>query len=250
MPDLNLTLELAFLYDLQQIDAEILTRHKRLKLIPNDIQKLREDFRVHEQKLNALKDQLSQAEKEQRFRSAEIETLDEQRKKYQAQLTAVKTNSEMKALYSQLAFLDQQEEKIEDQILELMFIVDDLGGEVKKEHEILSTKNVDRKAEEAGLQTIAQDIKADISEIQEKRQNLIQKVNPDLFEQYQSRVATQHTNLVTPVVGNSCGYCKLTIPPQMLNEVKQARKKIACPSCKLILFELLNLEQTDDATGE
>jgi len=51
-------------------------------------------------------------------------------------------------------------------------------------------------------------------------------------------------------VGNSCGYCKLTIPPQMLNEVKQARKKIACPSCKLILFELLNLEQTDDATGE
>ena len=95
MPDMNLTLELAFLYDLQQIDAEILTRHKKLKLIPDGIRKLKEDFRVHEQKLNALKDQLSQAEKEQRSQSAEIEALDEQRKKYQTQLTAVKTNDEM-----------------------------------------------------------------------------------------------------------------------------------------------------------
>ena len=233
MPDLNLTLELAFLYDLQQIDAEILTRHKKLKLIPDDIRKLKEDFRVHEQKLNALKDQLSQAEKEQRSQSAEIEALGEQRKKYQAQLTAVKTNDEMKALYKQLEFIDQQEEEIEDKVLE-----------------ILAAKNVDHKAEEAELQKIAQGIKADISEIQEKRQNLIQKVNPDLLKQYQGRTTTQHTNLVTPVVDNNCGNCKLTIPPQMLNEIKQARKKIACPSCKLILFELPTFEQTNDTTSE
>ena len=250
MPDLNLTLELAFLYDLQQIDAEILTRHKKLKLIPDGIRKLKEDFRVHEQKLNALKDQLSQAEKEQRSQSAEIEALGEQRKKYQTQLTAVKTNDEMKALYKQLEFIDQQEEEIEDKVLELMLIIDDLEGETKKEHEILAAKNVDHKAEEAELQKIAQGIKADISEIQEKRQNLTQKVNPDLLKQYQDRATAQHTNLVTPVVDNNCGNCKLTIPPQMLNEIKQARKKIACPSCKLILFELPTFEQTNDTTSE
>ena len=83
MSDLNLTSELAFLYNLQQIDVDILTRRKKLKLIPNDIRKLREDFGVNEQKLNVLKDQLSQAEKEQRSQSAEIGALDEQRKKYQ-----------------------------------------------------------------------------------------------------------------------------------------------------------------------
>ena len=250
MPDLNLTLELAFLYDLQQVDAKILARRKRLKLIPNDIWKLKEDFRVHEQKLTTLKDQLSQAEKEQRSQSAEIDVLDEQRKKYQTQLTAVKTNDEMKALYNQLEFIDQQEEEIEDKILELMLVVDDLGGEIKKEHEILAAKDADHKAEEAELQNIAQGIKVDISEIQERRQNLVQKVNPDLLKQYQNRTTTQHTNLVTPVVGNSCGNCKLTIPPQMLNEVKQARKKIVCPSCKLILFEPPNLDQTNDTTSE
>ena len=156
MSDLNLTSELVFLYNLQQIDADILTRRKKLKSIPNDIRKLREDFGVHEQKLNALKDQLSQVEKEQRSQSAEIGALDEQRKKYQTQLTSVKTNDEMKALYNQLEFIDKQEEEIEDNILEFMLTIDDLGGEIKKEREILSVKSADYKVEEAKLQQIAQ----------------------------------------------------------------------------------------------
>ena len=250
MSDLNLTSELAFLYNLQQIDADILTRRKKLKSIPNDIRKLREDFGMHEQKLNALKDQLSQAEKEQRSQSAEIGALDEQRKKYQTQLTSVKTNDEMRALYNQLEFIDKQEEEIEDNILEFMLTIDDLGGEIKKEHEILSVKSADYKVEEAKLQEIAQGIEADISEIQEMRQGLVQKIAPDLLRQYQSRTITQHASLVAPVVGNNCGNCKLTIPPQLLNEIKQATKKIVCPSCKLILFELPDSEQANGAASE
>jgi hypothetical protein len=41
---------------------------------------------------------------------------------------------------------------------------------------------------------------------------------------------------VAPVVGGMCRCCRLSIPPQLYNELQKSDKLIACPNCARILW--------------
>jgi len=107
MPNLNLREQLAGLHELQQIDLKILALHRKLESMPLKIEKLAEGLHIHEKQLNTKEESLSQAEKEQRSKTAQLELEQEQRGKYQSQLRGVKTNKEYQALDKEISFLQE-----------------------------------------------------------------------------------------------------------------------------------------------
>jgi predicted nucleic acid-binding Zn-ribbon protein len=64
MPDFDLKEQLPLLYELQQIDTEILAAHQKLKSVPTKIKRLEDSFQIHRQKLEEKKEQLANVERE------------------------------------------------------------------------------------------------------------------------------------------------------------------------------------------
>jgi predicted nucleic acid-binding Zn-ribbon protein len=244
----NLQEQLRLLYELQQIDAEILTQHNKLKLVPLKIKKADERFQIHRQNLQEKRAQLVDAGKAQRTQTAELEMEGEQRSKYQVQLREVKTNKEYQALDKEISFIKVKEAEIEDEILSAMLRIDQLNEELAQQQKEFDAEQEKNNAQKAQYEQEAKDLKTEIATWQGKRQDFLHQIDPGLMGQYQDRFKRYRTGLVSLVVENTCGSCHLTIPPQTLQEVRKYDQPIRCGSCKLILY--IPPAAPDDAPAE
>ena len=236
MSNLDLQEQLRLLYELQQIDAEILTLDNKLKSVPLKIKKADTQLQIHQQKLQGKQTQLVEAEKVQRFKTAELEMEGEQRGKYQAQLREVKSNEEYQALDNQISFVQEKEAAIEDEILSAMLQIDQLNEELAQQKEEFNAEQKKHNAQKTEYAREAKDLKAEIVTWQGKRQDFLHQIDPELMDQYQARFKRYRQGLVSLVVENACGNCHLTIPPQTLQEARKYGELIRCGSCRLILY--------------
>ena len=240
----NLQEQLRLLYELQQIDAEILALHNKLRSVPLKIEKADERFQIHRQNLQEKQAQLADAEKVQRTKTAELEMEGEQRSKYQVQLQKVKTNKEYQALDKEISFIEVKEAEI----LSAMLRIDQLNEELTQQQKEFDAEQVKNNAQKAQYEQEAKDLKAEIVTWQRKRRDFLHQIDPGLMGQYQDRFKRYRTGLVSLVVENTCGSCHLTIPPQTLQEARKYDQFTHCGSCKLILY--IPPPSPDDAPAE
>ena len=236
MSNLNLQEQLRLLYEFQQIDAEILTLDNKLKSVPLKIKKAEAQLRLHQQKLQEKQAQLTDAEKVQRSKTAELEMEGEQRGKYQAQLREVKSNEEYQALDNQISFVQEKEAAIEDEILSAMLQIDQLNEELAQQQKEFDVAQERHNVQKAEYEREAKDLKAEIVKWGGKQQDFSHQIDPGLMDQYQARFKRYRQGLVSLVVENACGSCHLTIPPQTLQETRKYEQFIRCGSCRLILY--------------
>ena len=236
MSNLNLQEQLRLLYEFQQIDAEILTLDNKLKSVPLKIKKAEAQLRLHQQKLQEKQAQLTDAEKVQRSKTAELEMEGEQRGKYQAQLREVKSNEEYQALDNQISFVQEKEAAIEDEILSAMLQIDQLNEELAQQQKEFDVAQERHNVQKAEYEREAKDLKAEIVKWGGKQQDFSHQIDPGLMDQYQARFKRYRQGLVSLVIENACGSCHLTIPPQTLQETRKYEQFIRCGSCRLILY--------------
>ena len=248
MPNLDLREQLRLLYEFQQIDAEILTLDNKLKSVPLKIKKAEAQLQLHQQKLQGKQAQLVDTEKLQRSKTAELEMEGEQRGKYQAQLREVKSNEEYLALDNQISFVQEKEAEIEDEILSAMLRIDQLNEELAQQQKAFNAEQKKHNAQKAEHEQEAKDLKSAIKTWQNKQKDFSHQIDSGLIDQYQARFKRYRKGLVSLVVGNACGNCHLTIPPQTLQEARKYEQFIRCGSCRLILY--IPPPSPDDAPAE
>ncbi|MCZ6681477.1 MAG: hypothetical protein O7E52_30040 [Candidatus Poribacteria bacterium] len=215
---------------------EILALHHKLKSVPLKIKKLEKGFQIHQQKLQAKQEELGDAEKEQRSKTAQLDMHQEQRLKFQAQLREVKTNREYQALDKEISFLDAKDAEIEDEILAVMLQIDQLTEELDRQQEELEAEQTKKNQQEALYRQETENLQAQIVAWQEKRRGLFHRIDQGLMVQYLEGFKRKRTGIISLVTSNICNNCHLTIPPQTLKEARKYEQFIRCGSCKHILY--------------
>jgi hypothetical protein len=238
MPNRNLQEQLRLLYELQDIDTEILALRRKLKSVPLNIKKLEEGFQTQRQKLQAKQEELADAEKQQRSKTAEVEVQQEQRGKYMAHLREVKTNKEYQALDREISFLDDKKAEIEDEILSVMLRIDQLNEDLDQQKKDLEAEKTENNKQKAQYEQEAESLKAQIAVWQNKRKGFSHKIDQVVMGQYQEWFKRHHTGIVSLVADHVCGSCHIRIPPQTLKEARKYVQFVRCGSCKCILYIL------------
>lgn len=236
MPDFDLKEQLPLLYELQQIDTEILAAHQKLKSVPTKIKRLEDSFQIHRQKLEEKKEQLANVEREQRSKTGALEMQREQRGKYQAQLREVKTNKEYQALDQQISHIADKEVEIEDQILESMLQIDQLKEELNQQQKAFDVARAKNNGEKTQCEKEAESLKAKIAAYQQKSRKFHPKVHPNLMNSYREWFKRQRTGFISLVTNNVCSHCHITLPPQTVQEARKNEQIIKCASCQRILY--------------
>ncbi len=228
--------QIKLLAQLQEVDKKIQKLEKDIATVPGEIIALRESISRGEKALEDILKKLEEAEKERRHKERGLSTKEESLNKYQSQLYEVKTNKEYSALMVEIDSLKQENSEWENEILALMEQGDELRGLAEQKKEGLSREKEKLAQEEEKKVKRVFVLGQELRKRQEEREGQVGKIEEALLARYEKIKEGRGGLALVPVKADACQGCFTRLPPQVINEIMQARRVIICERCSRILY--------------
>jgi len=220
---------------LQKIDIDISDFKKTFENIPKEIDVLENKISTEEIKINNLNDKISVLEKELDDYNSQIETIDTKIKNQEDKLFTINSNKEFEALQKETGDLKRLKIEIEDKQLKTMENLELSKGNLNNFTSQFQTDIEPLKEEIKKLEN-------NLKECNEKKETLIadrnqitKTLDENILIQYES-LLEDNPPVIVSAIGETCGQCFLTIPPQTYIKVLQQKEIVNCPHCRKILI--------------
>ncbi|MBI4042694.1 MAG: hypothetical protein HY391_04360 [Deltaproteobacteria bacterium] len=228
---------LSLLMSIQQIDHEISRLRSEQQRLPGRtseieavLKQLAESLKLEEERVGDMAKQLRKLESDLAFEEDQI-------KKTEAKLMAVKTNEEYRAALKET---DERKEAIAKHEEEIILFMDEIEKvkqrleESRKEHQKREKEHhleLTRLREELGK------IPPKIEGAVKRREDLCRQVPDEILQQYQRILEDTEKGgkAIVEVIKGICNGCDMDVLPQLINLIIRAEKIYTCPSCHRIL---------------
>ncbi len=205
-------------------------------LIPQEIRELKREVEAEQTLLSECQERLKSQQLKQKEKEIELNSKEEAIRKYEAQLTQVKTNKEYSALQGEIKSIKADNSILEETILGLMDEVQAAQRSAEEHKKQLAAKEAEWQQKTKELEEKSRAIGAQIDELTQKRTEKIKAVHPDIASLYEQIVLKRNGVALVQVSGEACPACQMQLRPQVINEIKLKQKIVTCESCSRILF--------------
>lgn len=231
----NMKQWVADLIALQELDLKIRNLKTRLESIPAEKKRLDSIVKEASAKVDAAKDARRRIDRAIKDAEGEIEKGNEAIRKLLTQSAMVKKNNEYQAMMADIEAKKAKISDIETTVIELLDKADAADVDIKNaERELLSTqKNI--KAEAADLVELKKELEESIEESLKLRKAYEAKVDTATITVYQRLLNGGKGTPVAPISQGVCGYCRLKVPPQTVNNAKKGILTL-CDNCSHMLY--------------
>lgn len=227
--------------ELQRLDMEIAALRARETEIPRQ----KERYAIRRARLAA---ELEQSEKrskqlmlEQRECEREIEQRQAQIAKYEGQLYSIKKNEEYKALLHEIDLVKKQIALKEERIIMLMLDQDNARDALEADRDRIRKENDSIETECADIDREYEKVKAQRQALEAARPPLVHKAERDLLARYERLRHKIAMPVIVPLEGEVCGGCRMTIRPQIINEIMANETYHTCHHCSRLLYFPANI---------
>lgn len=228
--------EIKQLLELQNLDLELQSDKREMDEIPAKIDSLNEELKNLGASLKAESERLDEDEKEKRTKEVELKEEEIKLKKSRDKLNVVKTNKEYKAALKEVEDHNRQNSLLEERILALMDELDSLRNTVEQLESDYEERSKEVGAEIGVLTKKTEDINESIEKKKEKRNGLLEKIDPDYSIKYNRLINNLEGQVVVGVINGICNGCFMNLPPQFFNEMLRDRDIKVCPNCSRLIF--------------
>jgi len=221
---------------LQQKDSEIDSFDKAFVGISPERDSINEQINSLKTGFEGFKEETKKFLLKKKEMEMDLDSKEEEIKKLQKSLNSMKTNEAYKAALKEIEAAKKSQSEIEDKLLELMESIDSNQKQVKeKEKTFNDNKN---KLEQAIVQLNEEEkrLQSELKSKKEDRGKYASGVEKRLLAQYESIRKSKGGTAVVPINGQSCGGCKMSLPPNVINEVRRDHEIVYCVSCARILY--------------
>ncbi len=235
--------QIRLLAQLQELDRKIQELEKDIVTVPEEITTLKGMIGRGEKSSEEVGGEIENLEKERRHKERDLSAKEESLSKYQSQLYEVKTNREYSALMVEIDSSNQEKSELENEILVLMERGDELRGIIEKKKEELRKERETLAEEEKKNRERVSILKEGLEKNQRERAGQVEKIEAELLSCYEKVLKGRGGLALVPVQAEACQGCFTKLPPQVINEIMQARRIITCERCSRILY----LPDTEEA---
>ncbi len=212
----------------RQVEVELQEIQARLDELRGDVEKIRE-------LLDREREQLAEAERMRKDHLGELEVIADKTARSKKRHDTAKNNREMEASARELEVLRREKDEREAEAARLEAVVGQVREEITR-HEGDFKQLTDLLAsDEAEAKTRADALDARRAEGADARKTLASKVRPDLLRIYQMALSRRGSGVADCIEG-ICRGCRMTIPPQLYNQLLRLDRVYQCPSCNRILL--------------
>jgi len=223
------------LYELQNIDDQLDELEELRGDLPNAVEALKE-------KSDSIKVDIVNKEKEQKEslkkrkeNENEIEKLQENQKKFKAQLYQVRNNKEYDALTKEIDHTEELVSKLEAENDALADLSKKLTDEIEEVKPMLDELNEEMKVKEADLKVIIKANEKEETKLREKRKEIETQVKKADHSAYMRIRKAKKGMAVSTIRRSACSGCHNIVPPQRQLEIRRNNKLFFCEYCGRIL---------------
>ncbi|MFH1541195.1 MAG: C4-type zinc ribbon domain-containing protein [Elusimicrobiota bacterium] len=228
--------DLSKLIELQDVDLKIDEANNDIKKIDNEIIFLLDTLEKEKEQIETVKKNLTSSSILKKEKEIRIISIEEEIKKHNTELNAVKTNNAYKALLSEVEDGKKEKLKLEDELLLLMETDEKNSDDVKnlqKEYENKKLKFNERKIQfENNLKSLNELI-VQLSDI---RKTKLVELSKNIADKYENIRKNKNGSAVVVIKNNSCGGCHRSLPIHIIDEVKKDKDLVFCSNCMRILY--------------
>jgi len=232
----NISQELDRLMQLQAIDSQLYKMNAEKEAKPAEIQQMKDALAHKQSDLKDAEAVLKSLQVKRKEKELDLESKEEEIKKFQKQLYQIKTNKEYTAMLHEIEGHKADNSVLEEEILKIMEEIDVAQAKVvdeKKKFEEI-TKNTD--ADIKSIEIRGKEIETASADLNKKRDGLATTVDQKTLKTYEKILAGKDGHALVEIVNDSCGGCYMSLPPQVINEVRLKEYIVLCDNCQRILY--------------
>jgi len=228
--------ELETLFKLQEIDAELLVKHREVETFEHSLSERRLEMDGCSARIDGLAARRKELVNLRALADRRVSDNQEQLKERRQRLTRVRNERELRAGEGEVNSLREEIDTQEEQLLELMNQVEEIErqlGDLRKEYSEL---------EDAAQRQVEQDqarideLKKELDAERASRDTVAAELGGSMRSRYEQVLARRGGRAVVRVNGGSCAGCHMQIPPQTVIEILKSGAVRTCPSCQRILY--------------
>jgi predicted nucleic acid-binding Zn-ribbon protein len=229
--------ELATLYRVQELDAEIARRQQALAALDRGAE-LEQQIGPLRTELADLRQRQQAAENENLSLELELRTLQQKRDGFQTQLYSGRVSNprQLSDLQQEVDMLGREARRVEDRMLELMEVMESQRGQIAAGEARLGDLEQQLDAVRARYEEVAGRLRAEIADLEASRGETAQRVSAPLLRRYEQIRARSANIGVVKVIGRDCPGCHIALPSETLKHLKAGRSGLACENCARLLF--------------
>lgn len=221
---------------LQRIDKEIYDLQEEKQRIPLQIKDNDDKCSIQKETVKSAEEEVKEVKLMLNKQELALQEREDQIKKYNAQLSQVKTNKEYSALQSEISKIKADNSVLEEEIIRILDRVQTAEKKVKVEAERLVEIETEREAKKKELDALLEKNETVIAELQSQRNVIIQDVNPEDLSVYEKILKAKEGRALSQISNDACGICSMNLLPQTISEVMMGDKIVFCESCHRILY--------------
>ncbi|MFH1441287.1 MAG: C4-type zinc ribbon domain-containing protein [Candidatus Omnitrophota bacterium] len=232
----NLKNQLENLIKLQAVDKEIYALNLEKTAMPEKIKEAQACFEAKKQNLQDLEKKSLDLQKYKKDRELELASYEENAKKLQGQLFQLKTNKDYQAMQQQIKEVKADSSVIEDKVLQIMEKVDVIKSDIEKEKLKVQAEEKVFNEEKNKINNRIKEIDDRLSQLDAQRKQNIPSIEPGLFSQYEKVLINREGVAIVEVKNNCCQGCNMSMPPQVINQIRMYENIVICEFCSRILY--------------
>ena len=233
---LPMEIDLKILQEIQEYDREIYLLQETLEEIPAELADVTAHVETEKNRLKQLQEELKNAQLKQKQKEGELATKEENIKKYETQLTQVKTNKEYSSLQGEITSLKADNSLLEEAIINLIDQAEAAQKKAEEQKKKLESSEASFKQKKQELEAKSNEIRQKVDVLSKQKKEKIKEVNPEIASLYERIVEKKHGLALVKVEGEVCPACQIQLRPQVVNEIKMKETIIVCDNCSRILY--------------
>lgn len=231
-----MTNDLAKLAQLQEMEQEAARVTERLAELPRQVKAREEALAATRRQIDQNTELTAQQAAQRRSLESDIEDQRNKQQRYRAQLDAVQSDSQAKALEHQIAFCAQEIDRLEDAELASLMRTETLETERRHLDETAANQQAVLETTSSETQETEQSDRNRLAELAGERELLRSAIEESLLSEY-TRITAARKFAVARVENHQCSACQMVVRPQKWNEIR-AGAVHKCESCgRFLLYD-------------
>ncbi len=224
------------LLDLQKVDQEIASLRRDTDSLPAEEQKRRRKLDDLERAATERKDRATKAELDSRALEKTIKQSDDEIKKLNERLNAVRNNAEYQATLFQIESVKRDRDRTQDECLKLLEGLDALKVEAENSAKAAAAERVVFQQFLVEAERLRAEVEKKVVGVVQQRKTEADGVPVELLANYERLFATRDRLAVCPVEGGFCQGCYNKITTNDTAKLRGGSVVVECDSCQRILY--------------
>ncbi len=220
----------------QKVDQKIALLRRQQDSVPRESAQRESKLEAGRQATENSARNLQSAELRSREVELSLKQSDEELKNLELKLNTIKNNAEYQAILFQIESVKKERDAVEDEGVQLLEQMDALKNTSDQARSALAEDEEVFEAFQVKAQKLLKEKRAEIEEISNGRNALLEGAAPELLEEYERLFAVRDGLAVCAVEAQFCQGCYTAITMNDLAKLSGGRLVVQCGSCQRILY--------------